>query len=329
MSNLSADQHHCTAGIAEIRAIFTGDNRFAIDFLANLWYVLLATSTVFLTVCAHHPIPCGVLMKAMIFFALAAMGCTGDVNSDSNDTSIVDPDDTSDTANYTSVSVTVNWSLDGVVQSEAVGVCLHKAEGDVGNEPPVATAQSTGVPIIFDAFNGGQMVRPWVGPTDSQKTSDGYRILELDGFHYIHELADFKADVETCGGGEAERIQQDGCSVTVPVNVMPALEGVDYACVGQQWWSESGKELSNSPHNFTQRFVASEGHYFADPSEMGFDELFGINMQLMTKGTELRLYNSTSRDDYALDEGTEVMQNGFTVVLDDGDIITNLTCTVK
>lgn len=269
-------------------------------------------------------------MKSMIFFALAAMGCTGDVNSDSNDTSIgVDPDDTSDTANYSEVSVTINWSLDGVAQSDPVGVCLHKAEGDVGNEPPVATARETGLPITFDAFNGGQMVRPWVGPTDSKKTSDGYRILEYGGFHYIHTLADFKVDVDACSGGEADRVQQDGCVAEVAVNVMPALEGVDYACVGQQWWSESGKELSDSPHNFTQQFVASEGHYFADPNEMGFDELFGTNMQLMTKGTELRLYNSTSRDDYALDEGTEVMQNGFTVVLDDGDIITNLTCTVK
>lgn len=268
-------------------------------------------------------------MVFMTFLALAAMGCTGDTQNDSDTSVVVDPDDTSDPSNYTSVSVTVNWSLDGVVQSEAVGVCLHKAEGDVGNEPPVATAQSTGVPIIFDAFNGGQMVRPWVGPTDSKKTSDGYRILERNGFHYIHELADFRVDQETCGGSDADRVQQDGCSVIVAENVMPALEGVDYACVGQQWWSESGKELSNSPHNFTQRFVASEGHYFADPNEMGFDELFGTNMQLMTTGTVLGIHTTDGQGDLVMDEGTVVTENGFTLVFDNGAIVTNLTCTVK
>ncbi len=267
----------------------------------------------------------------MTLFVLAAMGCTGDVNESDSDTSVgVDPDDTSDPSNYGDVMVVMHASLNGAtIITNPPPVCIHRAEGEVGSEDTLATGSTTEVETPVNVYSGGEMVRPWIGPKGAPTTSDGYRIYERDGFSYIHVLADFLLGTDVCGENETAKMPEGGgCEVTVPLNVMPALEDTAYACVGQQWWTESGKELSNSPHDFTQKFVASEGQYFADPDEMGFDELLGTNESLMTKGTELWIHNTTIGD-YEVDEGTEVTETGFTLVYDNGDFTTHLTCTIK
>ncbi len=267
-------------------------------------------------------------MNFMLFLALAAMGCTGEGQNNDSDTSVgVDPDDTSDPENYVTVDVTIHAAIDGV-PIDPVGVCIHEATDDVGNEDILAQAEVTGKAIPVTVLKNGEMVRPWIGPATSSTTSDGYRILEFNGMHYVSPLADFMVSAEGCGGTDetAKMVSPDYCEPTVAMNAMPALEDTEYTCVGQQWWTESGKELSNSPHNFTQKFVASEGQYFADPDEMGFDGLFGTNESLMTKGTALWIHNSTTGD-YAAAPESAVTENGFTFVDSNADITTHLTCT--
>lgn len=257
-------------------------------------------------------------MERMLFpgltalFVLALAGCNAD---DGNNDGVVDSGDTStnpDDTDYVTYMVTLHASIDNVVITEdPPAVCLHKTEGETGQEDVVATGTTTEVQIPVDVPEDGVTVRPWVGPSTAALTGDGHRIYERGGFQYIHEIADF--------------LVNEDCEDTVELNVMPAREGTNYDCVADKVWNASGEPANNGHHEFVQQFVAQEGKYFSDPDAMGFDGLFGTNEKLMTTGTTLGIHNPDSGD-YVASMGSEVRTDSFTLVIDDGDATTTLIC---
>lgn len=249
-----------------------------------------------------------------LLFAAAPMGCNGATgnNGNTNGTDTT-PDDSGDPGNDVTYMVTLHASIDNVVITDnPPAVCLHETEGETGEEAVLATGTTTEVQIPVDVPKTGETVRPWVGPSSAEKTADGYRIYERDGFHYIHEIADFLVD--------------EDCEDTVNLNVMPAVENVQYSCVDEQYWNSSGALAGST--EVTRTFLAKEGKYFYDPDDETISDGLGANEMLMTSGSKLMVHNTTSGD-YDTEEDSFVDEDGFYLHIDNGDLTVYLTCVLQ
>lgn len=243
-----------------------------------------------------------------LFLSAGLMGCpSGDKQNDSNETG------TTDSGTYMhKVNVVIHAAIDGVILAEdPPAVCLHETEGTTGDEEVIATGETTEVTYALDVPEDGMSIRPWIGPSSAKTTADGYRIYERDGFSYIHELADFLA--------------QEDCEETVELNVMPALEDVEYDCETTQYWSGDDEPFYQESNVHT--FLAQEGQYFTDPDDHGIDGAIGENEKLMTEGTSLKVFNSENGV-IETEEGTEVNENGFVLYLVRNGVDTYLDCTL-
>lgn len=270
-------------------------------------------------------------MTVMTLFALAAMGCVGNVNSDSTNVG-VDPDDTSDPENYVTVDVTIHASIDGE-PIDPVGVCIHEATEDVGNEATLAPAEVTGKAIPVTVFQGGEAVRPWIGPATSAKSSDGYRVLEFDGRKWVHPLADFLVSAEGCGDSSdvAKMISPDYCEPTVALNGY--LPKAEYHCEMSSYEYDASasdyKGKQDGGDEGDHVLEVTSGKDIIDVDENGLDGFLSNGCKLESSGSSLTVTNCEIGDMHVISSAW--LDNGFTIssYYGDHDFVQDYTCTVK
>lgn len=265
----------------------------------------------------------------MYFLALAAMGCTGEGQNNDSDTSVgVDPDDTSEASNYVTVDITVHAAIDGV-PIDPVGVCIHEATEDVGNEDILAQAEVTGKAISVTVFNGGETVRPWIGAATSAKSSDGYRVLEFDGRQWVHPLADFLVSNEGCEsiGETAKMIAPEYCEPTVALNGY--LPKAEYYCVANTYVYDANKPDLKGTYVYTKEgdhvLEVTSGKDIVDVDENGLDGILADGCSLESSGAGLSLTCTDDVQQWVVSSAWN--GDGFSVSITEGDFLTEYTCT--
>lgn len=210
------------------------------------------------------------------------MGCPGGHETDSNDSGTPD-----DAVTY---NVTINWSIDGVVQDDPVPVSLHNTDGETGDEELLITADhsdaiaETGEAIPVQVPKAGQMTRAWLGPATADTTSDGHRILEYtyDGTNrqWVHPLADF--------------LVEEDCEDTVSVNRY--FNGL-FACRNDTFWYDESDPEYKGEYVYTDEgehlLEVTAGKEIVDPDDRGLDEFLPTGCSLESSGSGFAIVGET------------------------------------